>query len=109
VPAGHTLAHFPDAHASVVAHVTLQPPQLVGSAFVCTHDEPHRTSPCSHAKSHALCTQTAMPNAGTLHEWPQAPQFAGSLVVSMQPWPQSDLGGEHSVAQTPFAQAAVPN
>jgi hypothetical protein len=83
VPAGQTLVHFPAEHASMELHDTSQDPQCVGSALVCTHEDPHRTSPCSHVKSHLPCTQTAIPKAGTLHACPHAPQFAASLVVSM--------------------------
>jgi hypothetical protein len=63
-------------------------PQLLGSVFVVTHDEPQSVCPETHSVEHTLLTH-AMPLG---QAWPQAPQLALSEVVLVQVLVSAPIG-----------------
>jgi hypothetical protein len=84
VPEGHSVKHLPFEQASVAAHFTPQPPQLLGSMCGSTHAPPHLAKPVWQMKPQLALLQTALAKAGTLHALPHAPQFKGSAEASTQ-------------------------
>lgn len=100
---GQLAMHLPPEQTSVLAQVVPQAPQLFGSLSVLTQAPSHLAKPCMQVLSHAPARQMAMPFAGASHTLSHAPQFCGSVMVSMQ----LDVQGENPGSQAMLHSAAV--
>jgi hypothetical protein len=81
-PAGQT--HAPVTQAAVAGQAVAHPPQLSGSICSFTHDVPHWVSVAGHIVRHVPPEHSEPVMQGD----PQAPQFAASVVTSVQVPPQ---------------------
>jgi hypothetical protein len=94
-PAAQEDVQAPLLHTWFAWHVVAQLPQWLASDT--THEPPHSSSPAWHPHWPAWHVRPFVQGM------PQAPQFAGSVVVSTHSCPQCDCPAEHGFAGVPPA------